>query len=511
MAVPKTNTPNRIPTIFQCDSKGRENHTVVADLDGTLLIGRSSFPYFALIAFDVGGILRLLLLLLASPLAGFLYYFVSEAAGIRVLIFATFAGVKVSAIKSAASAVLPKHYSEDMHPETWRVFSSCGRKCVLTANPRIMVEPFLKNYLGVDVVLGTEISSYKGIATGFVASAGVLVGRNKAIALRRAFGAESMPDIGIGDRKTDFPFMRLCKERYIVPSRPEVRPVRHDALPKPVIFHDGRLVQKPTPLMALLIILWFPIGIILSILRVLVGSLSPISLTYYIVNFMGCPITVKGTPPRGAKSSSTRRGVVFVCSHRTVLDAVFVSASLGRMTTTISYSVASFTEFLSPIKTSRLTRERTKDAQLINDILDQGRYLVMCPEGTTCREPYLLRFSSLFAELTDQIVPVAIVVKTSMFHGTTARGHKWLDPFFFFMNPVPAYEVTFLNKLSPDQTCSAGKSSHEVANSVQEMIAKTLNYKCTNLTRKDKYRALAGTDGLVGQQPVRAATKVIGG
>ncbi|KAI3459495.1 hypothetical protein Pfo_016158 [Paulownia fortunei] len=508
MAVPKPNLPNRIPTIYQCDSKGRENQTVVADMDGTLLVGRSSFPYFALIAFDVGGILRLILLLLAAPLAGLLYHFVSESAGIRVLIFATFAGVKVADIKSAASAVLPKHYSEDLHPETWRVFSSCGRKCVLTANPRIMVEPFLKNYLGVDVVLGTEISSYKGIATGLVASPGVLVGKNKAIALRKAFGTESMPDIGIGDRKTDFPFMKLCKERYIVPSRPGIRPVRKEELPKPVIFHDGRLVQKPTPLLALLIVLWFPIGILLSILRVFCGSLSPISITYHVMKLLGGPTTIKGTPPRDAKHFSKERGVVFVCSHRTVIDAVYVSACLGRMTTTISYSVASFTEFLSPIKTARLTRDRTKDAKLIEQILDEGRYLVMCPEGTTCREPYLLRFSSLFAELTDQIVPVAIVVKTSMFHGTTARGYKWLDPFFFYMNPVPAYEVTFLNKLSPDQTCSAGKSSHEVANNVQEMIAKTLNYKCTNLTRKDKYRALAGTDGLVGQKPTRAASKV---
>ncbi|KAK6163749.1 hypothetical protein DH2020_000613 [Rehmannia glutinosa] len=241
MAVPRT--ANTIPTIYECDSKDRENQTVVADLDGTLLIGRSSF-LISLIAFDVGGILRFLFLLLAAPLAGLLYHFVSESAGIRVLIFATFAGVKVADIKSAASAVLLKHYSEDVHPETWRVFSSCGRKCVLTANPRIMVEPYLKNYLGVDVVLGTEISSYKGIATGFVASNGVFVGENKAIALRRNFGADSVPDIGIGDRNTDFPFMELCKERYIVPSRPGVRPVSQDALPKPVIFHDGRLAQN---------------------------------------------------------------------------------------------------------------------------------------------------------------------------------------------------------------------------------------------------------------------------
>lgn len=180
-------------------------------MDGTLLVGRSSFAYFALIAFDVGGILRLLLLLLVSPFAAFLYHFVSESAGIKVLIFATFAGVKLSAINSAARAVLPKHYSEDLHPATWRIFSSCGRKCVLTANPRVMVEPFLKNYLDVDVVLGTEISSFKGFATGFVARGGVLVGKKKVDALKKAFGNDGAPDVGIGDRRSDFPFMRFCK------------------------------------------------------------------------------------------------------------------------------------------------------------------------------------------------------------------------------------------------------------------------------------------------------------
>ncbi|KAI3469756.1 hypothetical protein Pfo_026419 [Paulownia fortunei] len=502
MVVPGKYSPITIPTIHQCDSKGRENHTVVADMEGTLLIQRGSFPYFALVAFDVGGILRLLLLLLAAPLAWILHHFVSESAGVRVLIFVTFAGVKVSDIKSAANAVLPKHYSEDLHPETWRVFSSCGRKCVLTVNPRIMVEPFLKNYLGVDLVLGTEISSFKGIATGLVATPGVLVGEEKAIAVRKAFDSSSQPEIGIGGTETDeFSFINLCKERYIVPSKPSVCAVKQDELPKPVIFHDGRLVQKPTPLMALLIILWFPIGVLLSILRVFIGSHTPISLFYYIIQLLGCSITVKGTPPRNAKNSPGRTGVAIVCSHRNVLDTLFVSAALRRATTSITYSVARLTEMLSPIRTCRLSRERAKDAQLIKDILEEGWDLVMCPEGTTCREPYLLRFSSLFAELTDQIVPVAVSIKTSMFHGSTARGHKWLDPFFFMMNPLPAYEITFLNRLSPDQTCSAGKSSYEVANNVQEMIAATLNFRCTNLTRKDKYRMLAGTDGIIGQKP----------
>lgn len=166
-----------------------------------------------------------------------------------------------------------------------------------------------------------------------------------------------------------------------MPQRSGVRPVRPDLLPKPVIFHDGRLVQKPTPLIALLIILWFPIGVPLSILRILIGSIFPISLTHYIISLLGCPITIKGSPPVDTKHSPDGRGVLFVLNHRTVADCATVSACLRHMTTTISYSVPKLTEFLSPIKTCRLTRHRTKDAKLIEQILNQGKYLVMCPEG----------------------------------------------------------------------------------------------------------------------------------
>lgn len=198
-------------SIGKCEWRGRENDTVVADMDGTLLRGRSSFPYFAVMAFELGGILRLLVLVLAAPLVGLLYYFVSESAGIQILIFVAFCGVRVSRIESVARAVLPKFYSTDLHSESWRVFSACGRRCVLTANPKVMVEPFLKDFLGVDLVLGTEISvTESGRATGLVGRTGVLVGRRKADALKNAFGDVS-PEIGLGDRLTDVPFMSLCK------------------------------------------------------------------------------------------------------------------------------------------------------------------------------------------------------------------------------------------------------------------------------------------------------------
>jgi hypothetical protein len=73
-----------------------------------------------------------------------------------------------------------------------------------------VVEAFLKDFLGTDSILGTEIGTFKGRATKFVGKPRVLVGKIKADALKKAFG-ETQPDIGLGDRETDAPFMSLCK------------------------------------------------------------------------------------------------------------------------------------------------------------------------------------------------------------------------------------------------------------------------------------------------------------
>ncbi len=110
--------------------------------------------------------------------------------------------------------------------------------------------------------------------------------------------------------------------------------------------------------------------------------------------------------------------------------------------------------------------------------------LAICLEGTTCCEKFVLCFSSLFAEFTDQIIPVAMNNRNSIFHGTTGTGYKCMDPFFFFMNPRPVHEISFLTPLPRGLTCAAGKLPNDFANYTHRNLAATLGFHSQNLEQR---------------------------
>ncbi|GMI88871.1 GLYCEROL-3-PHOSPHATE sn-2-ACYLTRANSFERASE 3 [Hibiscus trionum] len=447
------------------------DRTLMFHMEGALLKSSSLFPYFLLVAFEAGGAVRAFILFLLYPLI----CFVGKQWGISIMVFVCFVGIKEESF-SIGRTVLPKFLLQDVGNEGFDMVMKCdGTKIAVTDMPRVMVDCFLKDYLRIDSVVGRELKVVCGHFTG------LMEGKNYARVMAPSSCCEA-------EKKN---WGALPREKY----------------PRPLIFHDGRLALRPTPVATLFMFMWMPFGIFLLLVRAALFFLLPYKFSMLFLCFTGMTGTLIISGGSRATDELKRlregRGVLYVCNHRTLLDPIYLSIALAQVRpptlslAAVTYSLSRVSEVIAPMKTVRLTRNREKDYKMMEEQLKQGD-LVICPEGTTCREPYLLRFSPLFAEISEDIVPIAIDFHVSMFYGTTAGGYKFLDPVFLLMNPTTHCSVTILEKLPKSFTCQGGgKSKFEVANHVQALIAKALNFECTSLTRKDKYMILAGNEGIV--------------
>ncbi|KAK1647724.1 hypothetical protein QYE76_065529 [Lolium multiflorum] len=484
--------------------------TLVLDVDAGLLLPSSSlFPYFMLVALEAGGYVRGMVLLLLCPII-FCMGGDSDAA-VRVMAMVAFCGLRASRFR-AGCAVLPKWFMEDVAAEgfeTMRMSGAAGgrRVCVTRRLPRVMVEGFLSEYLGAEAVVGREMKVLWGFYTGLMVEEDEV-----ALEEKKKIMGECGDAVGFcgSPEFLRHPLSRCCKDIYLVTreDRATWQALPRSKYPKAVVFHDGRLAFLPTAGSTLAMFMWLPFGISLGAARLVVALTVPYRYSTPILAATGMSWRLKAggerppLPGADGDERGRRRGQMFVCNHRTLIDPVYVSVALDRQVRAVSYSLSRLSELISPIgRTVRLTRDRDADGRAMARLLERGDLVVVCPEGTTCREPYLLRFSPLFAELSDDVVPVGIAVETAMFYPTTAGGLKCLDSLYYIVNPRMCYTVQFLERVSTAAVREGKMPSADMANVVQKKMGDALGYSCTMLSRKDKYRMLAGNDGKCSSAP----------
>lgn len=139
------------------------NHTLIFDVEGTLLRSSSLFPYFVLVAFEAGDLFRAVFLLLWYPLV----CLVGDRMGIQIMVMISFFGVKAGSFK-AGRAVLPKFLLDNVGSEIVEVVSRGVKKVGVTNLPLVMVESFLREYLKIDVVVGRELKVFCGYYVGLM-------------------------------------------------------------------------------------------------------------------------------------------------------------------------------------------------------------------------------------------------------------------------------------------------------------------------------------------------------
>jgi glycerol-3-phosphate acyltransferase len=138
---------------------------MIFDAEGALLKSSSLFPYFMLVAFEGGGLLRALFLLLSYPLTCLF----SEEMRLKIMVMVCFFGIKQECFIIGIN-VLPKFFLEDVGLEIFEVLkrSGGGKLVGVSKLPQVMVEYFLKDYLEIDFVVGRELKVFHGYFVGLM-------------------------------------------------------------------------------------------------------------------------------------------------------------------------------------------------------------------------------------------------------------------------------------------------------------------------------------------------------
>lgn len=194
-------------SVTKCSLEGREGQSLVCDVDRALLRTPSLFPFFMLVAFEGGSLVRAFLLLLCFPLVRVLGE--HSEMSVRIMVFVTFCGLRTRCLDLVSRAVFPKFYLENLHLQAFELIQATkGKRVAFTSMPRLMVEGFLREYLAVGEVVGAELQVVKGCY--FIGLTYGPVVSTKQKALKDQFG-EAKADVAIVSPSSLHHFMPYSK------------------------------------------------------------------------------------------------------------------------------------------------------------------------------------------------------------------------------------------------------------------------------------------------------------
>lgn len=183
-------------------------------VEGALLKSSSVFSCFMLVAFEAGGPLRALVLLLSYPFV----CLVGEELRLKIMVFLCFFGIKEKSFR-IGMAVSPKFFLEDVGYEGFLMVMKGVRKVVVTDLPRVMVDGFLTDFLAVDSIVGRELKVAGGYFLGFMEEKETnslilnqMLGNDKAGSYHQVIG------IGCSNKPLDQQVFSTCKVSWLLLS-----------------------------------------------------------------------------------------------------------------------------------------------------------------------------------------------------------------------------------------------------------------------------------------------------
>lgn len=176
--------------------------TLIFHMEEALLKSSSLFPYFMLVAYEAGGLIRALVLFLSYP---FVCLF-SKEIGIKIMVLTCFCGIKKANYRLGRS-VLPKFFLEDVGCEGFQVVMKYKKKVAVSDMPNVMVEGFLRDCLDVKAVVGRDLKVVLGYYVGLMEEK-----RDLNIVMNEIIGQENMNPLLVG-----FGSANKCLNQQIFP------------------------------------------------------------------------------------------------------------------------------------------------------------------------------------------------------------------------------------------------------------------------------------------------------